>query len=320
MNMNTKLRIAFIGAGEFSRTVHLPVLSSLKGVEISGICDLNIALADTVAKEFKIPKIFNDHRKMLADIQVDAVYVILPPHILFDPVMDCLETGHNVFIEKPPAITTMQIQSLAKVAVAKNCITMTGFQRRHIPLLTFLRNKVEEKGGISQFTVNYYKNEPHNGSYYRGAIDILRCDMIHAVDMLRHLGGEVTELTSYISGIDDDRANSCNVMAKFDTGRIGIMQSTWEAGRRFFTIEIHGNGVSVFIDPDSHGMLYSSEYPDGKRYTCGELAGSDEYLEKTGFLQESCHFLDCIREKRQPVTNFSECIKTMKLVDRLQSY
>jgi virulence factor len=317
--MKTKLKIACIGAGEFARTVHLPVLTSCGDVEISNICDLNPSLAADIAKEFEIPKIFNDHHKMLDELQVDAVYVILPPHILFDPVMDCLEAGCNVFIEKPPTLTTMQISSLAKVATANNCITMAGFQRRHIPLLKFLREKVEEKGEISQFTVSYYKNEPNNGSYYRGAIDILRCDMIHAVDMLRHLGGEVAELTSYISGIDDDCVNSCNVIAKFDSAKVGIMQSTWGAGRRFFTIEIHGNGVSAFVDPDSHGMLYSDEYPDGKKYTSAEIANSDEYLKKTGFLQENRHFLDCIKENRQPVTNFSDCIKTMKLIDRLQS-
>ena len=287
-------------------------------MKVIGVCDLNIALAADVANQFKVPGVFGNPREMLREIQPDAVYAILPPHVLFDPVMDCLEAGRNVFIEKPPALTTMQISSMAKAATAHGCITMTGFQRRHIPLVQFLRERVEEKGEITQFTVSYYKNMLDRGPYYRGAIEILRCDMIHAVDLMRHLGGEVEELRSFSRCIDTDYVNSCNAIAKFDSGRIGILQTTWGAGRRFFTIEIHGHGISAFIDPDLQGILYSNEYPDGKTYTPGEIAGSEEYLNKVGFAHETAHFLDCVREKRQPVTSFADSVKTMEFVDRLQ--
>ncbi len=316
--MTEKFKIACIGAGTFARSVHMPVLNARNDVQIVGVCDLNPETATIASQEFNIPKIYNDHQQMLEQLECDAVYVILPPHVLFDPVMDCLEAKRHVFIEKPPALTTVQTIAMAKAASLNGCITMAGFQRRHIPLLQFLRQKVEEKGEITQFTVCYYKNLIDSSPYYRGAIGMLRCDMIHAVDMMRHLGGEVIELANYNRCIGTDYVNSCNAIARFDSGRVGVMQTTWGAGRRFFTIEIHGHGISVFVDPDSHGILYSHDYPDGKRYTPAEIAGSDEYLNKVGFARETDHFLESIRIGRQPVTCFADAVKTMQLVDRLE--
>jgi len=64
---------------------------------------------------------------------------------------------------------------------------MCGFQRRYIPLITVLREKLAARGPLHTVVVSFVKCSYPMGGYYDGAIDILSCDAIHAVDTLRDL-------------------------------------------------------------------------------------------------------------------------------------
>jgi len=65
-----------------------------------------------------------------------AVYVLMPPHHLYDIVVEDLRRRRDVFIEKPPAVTTFQTASLSRLAERNGCITVVGVNRRYAPMLT----------------------------------------------------------------------------------------------------------------------------------------------------------------------------------------
>ncbi len=309
-----KVRVAVIGAGSLANAVHYPSLAEMPDVELVALCDLVEAKRAQTAARFGVPRTYGNYLEMLEAEAPDAVYVIMPPHHLYDIAVQCLQRGRHLFIEKPPGVTAFQTASLARLAAQHGCLTMVGFNRRFIPMLRQVRERLAARGPIHQVVATFYKKS--SAVYYHGAIDVLTCDAIHAVDALRWLaGGEATAVSSLISQHGDVVPNSWNALVRFDTGAAGLLLTHWNVGGRVHTFEIHGPGISAFLNPDASGLLIE----DGKTTPLDPfaLAGSREQYRSYGFYQESRHFIDCIKEGRQPETHFADAVKTMELVERI---
>jgi len=294
-----KIRLALIGAGSMANSVHYPSLAEFPDVEMAGLCDL-----------------MEEKLKMLDEIEPDAVYILMPPHHLFDLVIECLNRKLNVFIEKPPGITTEQTKNMARLAEKNNSLTMVGFQRRFSPVIVEARKKVEERGPIIQCAARFMKNY-FAGPYYNGASDILTCDAIHSVDILRWMGGEVKKIVSSIKNLYAEYDNVFNALLEFEKGAVGMLITNWVVGKRIFQVEMHAKGISAFAEPDAQAVIYKDNEEKGEILLTQEVAKSKERHKYSGFFAENRHFIDCLKEGKQPMTNFSDSVKTMELVDRI---
>lgn len=312
-----KVNVAMIGAGSLANSVHYPSLAEFDDVEIAAVCDLNEDRLKNTAGKYQIEKTYTDYKKMLSEVDVDAVYIIMPPHHLFDLVIHCLNSKLNVFIEKPPGVMAEQTRNMALTAEKNDCLTMVGFNRRFIPLMVEAKKIVEERGQILQCAATFYKHAIGAGPYYAGAIDILSCDAVHAVDTLRWMGGEVAAVASDIRKLHADYDNSFNALLKFEGGATGFLLTNWVVGKRVHTFEMHAKGISAFIDANDEAVIYSDNKPEGKILKTQEVAGSEENHKFYGFYGEDRHFIDCIKQKRMPDTNLADAFKTMELVGQI---
>jgi predicted dehydrogenase len=311
-----KLRVAFVGAGGLANSVHYPSLAEMPDVEIAAIAELNPTRLRATAERYAVPRTFDDYREMIASVQPDAVYVIMPPHHLFDIVLYALEAGRHVFIEKPPGVSTYQTAAFARLAEHKGVKTMCGFNRRHIPLLRWAKSETTRDGELVQCVATFYKYHT-GGRYYGGAVDILTCDAIHAVDTLRWMGGDVRKVASLVRSYGADFTNAFNALVEFESGATGVLLANWMAGARMHTFEMHAPGVSVYVDGDREARLYRDNTTSPQVRTTHEAAASASVHRYYGFFDESRHFVDCIREDRLPTSHFGDAVKTMELVDRI---
>ena len=310
------IRLALIGAGGMANGVHYPSLSEFEDVEIAGICDLDEERLVSTADKFGIDGRYFDYKKMIEDTKPEAVYILMPPHQLFDLSVHCLSRGLHLFIEKPPGITSFQTRQLARHARANDCLTMVGFNRRYIPLMTRVKEMADERGPITQGVATFYKNMANSPPYYNGAVDTLTCDIIHAVDVLRWICGEPVVVASHLRALGTDYQNSFNALAEFDSGATGILLSNFAVGSRIHTFEMHTKGFSALVNPNDRAVIYDGS-GEAQEITTFEVAGSEEFRIFYGFLQENRHFIDSIREGSQPMTNLYDAAKTMEFVDRI---
>ncbi|HID07665.1 MAG TPA: Gfo/Idh/MocA family oxidoreductase [Armatimonadetes bacterium] len=315
-----KVRIALIGCGAMANSVHYPSLAEFDDVELVGICDLIPEKLHKTADRFGIDARYTDYKQMIEQTAPEAVYILMPPHHLFDIVIHCLRQKLHVFIEKPPGVYSEQTRNMARLAERNGCLTMVGFNRRFIPLLTQLKSIVTERAPMQQCVATFYKYYIGSEPYYGGAVDILTCDAIHAVDALRWMaGGEVKSVVSSVRAVHSDFTNSFNALIEFDNGCLGVLLTNWAAGRRVHTFEMHGKGISAFAnpDPDGHGVVYADNQSEGRVITPQEAANSNERYKVYGFYQENRHFIDCIKAGKLPQTHFGDAVKTMELVDAI---
>ncbi|MCM8808694.1 MAG: Gfo/Idh/MocA family oxidoreductase [Candidatus Omnitrophica bacterium] len=119
-----KIKVGFIGCGSFANMVHYPSLTEMDDVEIVAICDIDQERLNNTGKKYNIDKRYTDYKKMVEENELDVVYIIMPPHHLYDIVIEILKRKLNVFIEKPPGINLFQIKNMANFAIKNNCKTM----------------------------------------------------------------------------------------------------------------------------------------------------------------------------------------------------
>lgn len=313
-----RVRLGLIGAGGMANAVHYPSLAEMKDVEMVALCDLVEEKLTKSADRFGIEKRYTDYRAMLDTEQLDAVYILMPPHQLFDPVMDAIERKKHVYIEKPPAVTSDQVRQMATAAEGNGVLTMVAFNRRFIPVLNRAKSMVQARGPVIQAVSCFYKNYIGQPPYYRGAVDILTSDMIHALDTLRWIaGGAVLDVASDVRFHKASYANMFNALVRFDSGCLGVLLGNWYVGARRHVFEMHGEGISAYCNPDGDTLIFKDNSPEPEVLSTKKATGSDENRVYYGFAGENRHFIDCVKSGAQPQTSFSDALKTMLLVDAM---
>jgi virulence factor len=308
-----KVRVAMVGAGGMANNVHYPSLASFDDVDIAGICDLDPTRLQTTADRYEIEHRYNDYRKMMEEVAPDAVYVIGPPHIMFDIWVWMLQKGQNLCIEKPMGITLHEARILAHLAEANNCITQVSFQRRTCPMVVQLRDACLERGPIRHAVCEFYKAEP---KAYLQARDHMMDDGVHAIDTVRWMcGGEVVNVQSVARRFGTPDINYFNAMLEFDNGAVGILMNQWTSGRRIFRVAMHAPGICAEAEHEGEGRLYADGDTKGTVYQTREVAKSNDLYVFGGFQAKNRQFIDAVKAGEQPQSNFADAIKTMEVAE-----
>lgn len=322
-----KLRLAFVdGAGSATR-LHLPGLIQNKDAEIIATSQM-----DGGKSHSELPKAkdyASDYVRMIETEKPDAVYVIASPNKRYDVAATVLDMGCNLFVNKPPALTSEQIRQLNILARKKNALTGVVFYRRFSPLLRRGKTACEKNGPIHSAVASFYKDTGKR-PYEKGGIEALTSDAIHAVDTVRYLcEGEVESVASDVRRLGAEHHTAHYALVKFSTGAVGAILTNFMCGRRMFTVEIHSPGVSCFGDLEEGGYIYAN----GKTEPVETLTplcdphDPDDYrnfgipeliVPKSAWHSEvNSHFFDCLRKNKQPETHFGDALKTMELVDAI---
>ena len=230
-----KLRVAIIGAGGRALMAHYPSLRDIPEAELVAVAELDEQRLHKTCDLYDIKGRYSDYRQMLEREKPDAVYAIMPPHHLFDICATIIEHGCHLIIEKPPAVTTEQIRQLAALARRHKVLTGVAFQRRFAPVIRRGKTLCEKRGTVHTAHASFYKNWVGGSPYYRGALDMLTCDGIHAVDTLRYLcGGEVESVASDSRRLDADHWNVHLALGSFQ-----------QRGHRTLAQQFHGRPADV---------------------------------------------------------------------------
>ena len=98
--MNPPLRVAVIGVG-FGQQVHVPAFRADSRCEVTTLCASNEAKAAEIATRLNVPHASGDWRAVVADPEIDAVSIAVPPRLQPQIALEALEHGKSVFCEKP---------------------------------------------------------------------------------------------------------------------------------------------------------------------------------------------------------------------------
>ena len=133
---NEKVNIGWIGVGTRGNAgldwLHTAAPNDVQITAVCDTCQGYIARAKDRMKTIwgTTPKTYVDYRDLLADKNVDAVFIMTPEHLHHNMTIAALEAGKHVYIEKPLAHTIEEGFEILRVAERTNKIVQVGTQNR----------------------------------------------------------------------------------------------------------------------------------------------------------------------------------------------
>lgn len=241
-----KLRVAVVGVG-FWGSNHVRVLRELESVELKAVCDIDLEKARYVAKKFGVPRCYRDLDEMLNKEKLDAVTVCTPSVSHAEVAVKVLESGLNVFVEKPLASNPDECLKIIDAAKSNNRFVMTGFIERFNPAVSkaieFLR-----AGEIGEVIMSHGRRI---GWWPQriGDVGVVKDTAIHDIDLARYIFGQ-EPISVYARGGSlrhrfEDHVQA--IMTFEDESRIAFIEANWLTPRKKREMLITGSEGVISI-------------------------------------------------------------------------
>ncbi|MFW6438095.1 MAG: Gfo/Idh/MocA family protein [Armatimonadota bacterium] len=228
----SEVKVAFIGAGGNARG-HMTRLSEVDDANIVAICDLSEDAAKSATDEFG-GTVYTDHHKMLDEVEMDAVYVSIPPFAHTDAEIIAAEAGIHLFVEKP-VVTDME-QGLEILSAIRDAgvLSSVGYQLR------LLDTSQRIKAYLAKRTVAMISSHRWGGlpgvAWWRVMEQSggqLHEQTTHQVDLMRYLTGhEIVEVYAKYDLLTMDDVENITIpdsqaaIFTFDNGTIATVTTS----------------------------------------------------------------------------------------------
>ncbi len=145
-------RVGLIGTGWYGKS-DLFRLIQVAPVEVVSLCDPDKRLlaeaAEMVAgrqRSKKAPRTYGDHREMLKEKDLDIVLVGSPDHWHALHMIDAVESGADVYVQKPISVDVMEGEAMVAAARKHGRVVQVGTQRKSTPHLIEAKRDIVEAG------------------------------------------------------------------------------------------------------------------------------------------------------------------------------
>src|SRR6476661_6086726 len=126
---NRKLKWGVLGAARINRRF-LPGLKAANNAELVGIASRDEAKARQAADQWGAPMAYGSYEALLADPQIEAVYIPLPNSLHIEWATKAAQAGKHVLSEKPLALQPEEIGPLEEIALRNGVNVMEAFMYR----------------------------------------------------------------------------------------------------------------------------------------------------------------------------------------------
>ncbi len=222
-------RVAFVGAGSFATQTLIPAFHK-HGAHLAMVASRGGLTGTIAARKFKFDEVTSDTDAPFTNPNIDAIVIATRHDSHADLVCRALDAGKHVFVEKPLALNTEQLDAVLASATDNSHTLMVGFNRRfapHIRRMQWVLAGAKEAKALVM-TVNagmipadHWVHDPIAGG---GRIIGEGC---HFVDLLRYLCGHpITQVQATMFGrtaADDIHDDCMTFTLSFADGSIGTV-------------------------------------------------------------------------------------------------
>ncbi len=271
-----QLAVGFIGAGNYASSMLLPHLAKLSDVRLAHVATTRSLSAVNAQRRFGFAQASTTADAVLDDGELDAIFIVTRHHTHADLVCRALRAGKAVFVEKPLALTSDQLDSIADTVISTgNGRLMVGFNRRFAPLLVQLKARfgLAGTGSAARYLVNagqlesgsWYLNDELEGKRFVG-------EGGHFIDTLSWWMDSLPAEVFAAPGVEHDDAA---VTVRFTSGAVGTI-SYFTAGNSRYqkeTLDATGGGRTARLDNFRRAAVWSGRRTNAIRSHGGQDKG-----------------------------------------------
>jgi len=284
----TPLRWGILGCARITRRGLAPAIRSSQTGQLQALASRNGQLAQEWAAEYGIPKAYDNYEALLADPEVDAVYLPLPNELHQPWVLAAADAGKHVLCEKPLARNADEAAEMVEHCRNRGVLLMEGFMWRHQPRTSALLRKVQD-GDLGQLHLvrssfsfpiaeGDWRLDPDRGG---GALWDIGCYGVNCIRLF--LGAEPTAIRAIQRLGSSSVDMTLSAQLAFPGGLLGLIDCSFQAPFRC-EYELVGTTGAIRV-PDAYlppaeplaiqigaGGDYGGDQPQTLRFE-----GTDQY-------------------------------------------
>jgi 1,5-anhydro-D-fructose reductase (1,5-anhydro-D-mannitol-forming) len=310
------VRWGIIGLGRIADTEIAPAISADPGGVLRGVVSRDQGRADSFAQRHGAVRALTDYGELLADPDVDAVYIATPNALHADQVVTAARAGKHVMCDKP--LATSVADARRAVAACEDAGVRLGitFQTRFHDAFDRFRAIVQD-GSLGDIRVvqvemsagrtllKGWRTDPALAGL--GTINNLG---VHAFDLIRYLlGAEVSEVTA-LTGHEADLAPEtlALVLLRYDSGALACVNVNQSVAQPQADITVYGTrGRVVGRSCTRMNMAGTLAVVTGEGETTIETASYQAYRKAVAA------FADAVAEGRQPSPSGLDGLRSVEL-------
>lgn len=263
------LRGVAVGAGYFSQ-FHYEAWSRIPEVRLTALCDVDLARAGAVQKQYGIPRVYHDIDDMFTAERPDFVDVITPPATHFEVCRAAADRGIHVICQKPLAPSFDEAEQLVQLCEAAQIRLMVHENFRFQPWHREIKRLLDAAAIGTKLHTLSFRSRPGDGwgpeaylnrqPYFRTMPRLLIHETgVHFIDTFRYLAGEVASVIAVLRKLNPVIAGEdCGLLVfEFTGGAVGV----WDCNRcnesnfpdpryTFGEFLVEGNGGSIRLAGD----------------------------------------------------------------------
>jgi len=305
--MTNRVRIGLVGAGFIAHRSILPALVADPRVDLAGVVTRTPESAERALSRWPFESAYPTLEDMIEKARLDGVCVLTPHDDHFGQVTVALQSGVDVFCEKPLANTYAEASELAQMADDLNRVLMVGFNRRYADLY---KRALEE---FSDREINFLiAQKNRNGTQYRST----HSNALHLIDVMRWFCGEAAEVSGHAIAPSPYEETGTAALIRFESGAVGMLLAARSAGEWEEQLDVFGGMTTVRVRiPDTLEIVRDGE--TRRVETRPKALGFTDSVESLGFTAEMAHFVDCVESRDEPITSGWEAARTQRLVETI---
>lgn len=308
--MTKLLQIGLIGAGRIAQAHAATVAYRISNAQLAAVTDPIASAAQTVASKFRIPTIAPNYQAILADPQIDAIFICTPTDTHAEIMKAAARAGKQIFCEKPIALNLAATDDALAVVEQSGVKLQIGFNRRFDANYARVRRAIAsgEIGAPQILHIISRDPAPPPIAYVKTSGGIFLDMTIHDWDMARFLSGsEITEV--YVQGgvtVDPAIGEAGDIdthvtLLRFANGLIGTIDNCRQA--------VYGYDQRVEVLGTKGAIQTENNYPNNSVISAADAIRRDLplnfFLERymDSYANEIAAFVDVVvNDKPIPVT------------------
>ena len=232
--MAQKVRWGVLGNAWIARDFMIPAL------ERSEICELA-----AVASRGKFPaeiapnaKHYDSYEALLADPEIDAIYVPVPNALHKKWTIAALEAGKHVLCEKPISCTAQEAEDMISAAEKAGKLLMEAFMYRYggkfIKMMEILRSgvlgKIKAVQGSHGYTLDWASPAREDPALGGGSLYDVGCYVVDCMNAVaKQQGGKLRDAKAFTMGAPVDYHAAAAL--EYDCGMVGVLQSWFDCAQ-----------------------------------------------------------------------------------------
>lgn len=316
------MKVLFIGLGSIGQR-HLRNLLQLGTFEIYAYRVRSNPLPDEF-EYINVNQVYD--LGQLSMVKPDLCIIASPPTVQERVLPFVINAGCNFFIEKPIATMLDGLNNLLEKVEKQKLTTMVGYNLRYHPVYKKLTellagkiigNIVSVRASVGQYLPDWHPSEDYRLGYSAnqslGGGVIL--DLIHEIDFVYSLFGEVVEVKAMIStksSLEIDTENTSEILIKFRNGILGQIHLDYVQRKPMRNGIIIGDRGTVLYDLLENEVIVTNQDGVKEKYRY-DFQRNDMYI------KELKDFIQAIRTKTELPNNFKAGINVLKIALQAKS-